>query len=146
MNSSHIEFINRAESIIGEFDKQAASELLGLDFEYISEMVKGEEWQESMDDYYQVRSCYVGTVFSLTPSGKYYMPFACSNVDACEKCEGYGCEVCGYLGSVEAYADQLFWEVAELLADEYGLVIESSEGDPCDVLVSEYRESEVIVA
>lgn len=30
----------------------------------------------------------VGTVFNLLPSGKYYQPFACSNVTPCPKCHG----------------------------------------------------------
>jgi len=34
--------------------------------------------------------CFLGTVFHLMPSGKYYMPFACSNVDACKRCNGSG--------------------------------------------------------
>jgi len=38
----------------------------------------------------QMRSNYMGTVFSLTPSGKYYMPWACSNVSPCPRCKGKG--------------------------------------------------------
>ena len=34
--------------------------------------------------------CFIGTVFNLSPSGKYYQPFACSNVDICPKCKGEG--------------------------------------------------------
>jgi hypothetical protein len=33
---------------------------------------------------------WLGTVFGLTPSGKYYMPFACSNVAGCDACKGTG--------------------------------------------------------
>ena len=33
-------------------------------------------------------SCFIGTVFNLMPSGKYYMPWARSNVDLCPKCNG----------------------------------------------------------
>lgn len=32
----------------------------------------------------------LGSCFALTPSGKYYQPFACSNVAACPVCEGRG--------------------------------------------------------
>jgi hypothetical protein len=38
----------------------------------------------------QVGMCFVGTVFNLTPSGKYYQPFACSNVKPCPRCKGAG--------------------------------------------------------
>ena len=34
-------------------------------------------------------SCMVGSLLSV-PSGKYYMPFACSNVDPCPHCKGDG--------------------------------------------------------
>jgi hypothetical protein len=43
-----------------------------------------------IDDWTIQASLYLGTVFSLTPSGKYYMPFACSNVDPCPRCNGTG--------------------------------------------------------
>lgn len=33
---------------------------------------------------------FVGTVFSLTPSGKFYMPWASSNVAGCPGCHGTG--------------------------------------------------------
>ena len=35
-------------------------------------------------------SVFIGTVFSLMPSGKYYQPFACSNIDPCPACSGTG--------------------------------------------------------
>jgi hypothetical protein len=35
-----------------------------------------------------VRRVYLGTVFGLTPSHKFYMPFACSNVWGCDVCHG----------------------------------------------------------
>ena len=36
------------------------------------------------------RSIYLGTVMSLTPSGKFYTPYANSNVDSCPRCKGKG--------------------------------------------------------
>lgn len=36
------------------------------------------------------RRIFIGTVFALCPSGKYYTPWASSNVDPCPKCEGSG--------------------------------------------------------
>lgn len=32
----------------------------------------------------------LGSVFTLTPSGKFYAPFACSNVMGCARCKGTG--------------------------------------------------------
>ena len=44
---------------------------------------------------------FLGTVFALCPSGKYYLPFACSNVESCPRCKGKGtvkvfdaCHIC----------------------------------------------------
>lgn len=49
------------------------------------------EWEEDYDNPgTEMRRVYLGDVFSLTPSGKMYTPFACSNVDACETCRGSG--------------------------------------------------------
>jgi len=49
--------------------------------EYKGDKIEGEE---------PIGQCFLGTVFNLTPSGKYYMPFACSNVDLCPVCQGEG--------------------------------------------------------
>ena len=51
-----------------------------------------EKWEDSMDDNgMQERSVFVGTVFDLMPSGKYYTPWACSNVAGdCPVCHGTG--------------------------------------------------------
>jgi DnaJ-class molecular chaperone len=50
---------------------------------------------------------YLGSVFSLTPSGKYYQPWACSNLDECPRCKGTGhtknpkdCSRCNGSGSI----------------------------------------------
>lgn len=37
-----------------------------------------------------VREVYFGNVLDIYPSGKYYLPFACSNVVPCPKCHGEG--------------------------------------------------------
>lgn len=78
---------------------------------------------------------YLGTVFSIMPSGKYYLPFACSNVDACNRCKGKGCDFCGHLGSREAYEDSLMNDALDKYADKIGAWVESGEGDPCDLFV-----------
>ena len=59
---------------------------------------------------------FLGTVFALFPSGKYYMPFACSNVTL-----------------REAHRDEEFGRALDDVAEKYGMWIESGEGDPCDV-------------
>lgn len=65
--------------------------VLGFDPNLVKIELENEFWQEYWQDKDQeARSIYLGTVFSLTPSGKYYMPFACSNVDLCDICNGRG--------------------------------------------------------
>ena len=90
-----------------------------------------------------IASLFVGTVFSLTPSGKYYMPFACSNVELCPRCKGTGqtkngkhCAWCDGLGSREAYLDQVWCETVESEGDKRGICLESGEGDPCDLFLT----------
>jgi hypothetical protein len=58
---------------------------------------------------------WLGTIFALTPSGKFYMPWACSNVMGCKRCRGTG-------GVMNRKADPIKYAVAdrknaELLAD-----------------------------
>jgi hypothetical protein len=84
----------------------------------------GEEvecWQNPGSVY---RSTFLGTVFSIFPSGKYYMPWACSNVT-----------------EEEAENDSIFSEVLERVAGEMGGSVESGEGDPCDLFFTfDYRD------
>jgi len=66
----------------------------------------------------KVKGIYLGSVFSLTPSGKYYTPWACGNVD-----------------EEEVKDDQEWWDALEKQAAERGLFITSGEGDPTDIYV-----------
>jgi|TARA_Y100000034_G_scaffold133551_1_gene199327 hypothetical protein len=72
----------------------------GIDWDYVRNELNGMDWYESDGGYDEERQVYLGTCFSLMPSGKYYMPFACSNVEPCPVCEGNGsygemtCKIC----------------------------------------------------
>lgn len=59
---------------------------------------------------------YLGTVFSIMPSGKYWTFWACSNVT-----------------EEEALADEAYQDLLEACADEAGGWIQAGEGDPCDL-------------
>jgi len=60
-------------------------------FDEIKDLLEGEEWEEDSDNSDQeIRQAFAGTCFSLYPSGKYYMPFACGNLDLCPFCNGKG--------------------------------------------------------
>ena len=65
-------------------------------------------------------SCLIGGLLSV-PSGKYYQPFACSNVDPCPHCEGIGKVV--NLNGNEAEYDRLkvlSTSVTQFLIAKYG--------------------------
>ena len=68
------------------------------------------------------RGIYLGSILSIMPSGKYYMPWACSNVT-----------------EEEAAKDEAFREALESEAEEAGLSLESGEGNPLDMFAFEYR-------
>jgi len=122
----------------------------GFDLEYIRKVVDNETWLESWQDPdLEGRGIFLGTVFALLPSGKYYMPFACSNVDLCPRCHGKGetrngkvCTWCDGLGSREAYLDQVWYDRADAALERVGLYLEHGEGDPCDIFAVEYREKD----
>ena len=46
------------------------------------------EYDEFSDS--NIGSLYLGSILNLFPSGKFYLPFACSNVDPCPHCHGEG--------------------------------------------------------
>ena len=61
---------------------------------------------------------YVGTVFNMTPSGKFYMPFASSNVSV-----------------KEAAIDEFWQEEFERILSEEDCWQQSGEGNPCDIFI-----------
>ena len=107
----------------------------GIDWDYVmKKLEEAEPYEDEFNDV-KIKSAFLGTVFSLLPSGKYYTFWACSNLEPCPLCEGEGCEFCGNLGSREAYLDQIFWEKLEKEAEEHNCTVTNGEGDPCDILV-----------
>lgn len=102
--------------------------------------VNAEEYTD--EDGQKVKSVFLGTVFSIMPSGKYYMPFACSNVELCVRCKGLGCEYCGNSGSREAYEDELMNEALDEYASKIGAYVTSGEGDSCDIFINWSIEEE----
>ena len=63
----------------------------GFNLHAVRRELDRETWEDDPENPgSQIRRIYLGDIFSLTPSGKMYTPFACSNVDACETCRGTG--------------------------------------------------------
>ena len=79
-----------------------------------AEALRNPHYDPDVED--DICAVFLGTVFALTPSGKYYMPWACSNVTEDEAAE-----------------DEAWFEALEKVAGEYEGWIESGEGAPCDL-------------
>lgn len=66
-----------------------------FNFAEVKRQVERKEWEadgEAGDDRdgRELRTFCLGSWLSLSPSGKIYMPFACSNVEGCDGCNGTG--------------------------------------------------------
>lgn len=115
----------------------------GIRWDKVKEAIERAVWEADRDNPgSERRSVFLGSVFSLTPSGKYYLPFACSNVTPCPQCAGVTCEACAGCGSREAHLDELYNEKLAAEAAEHDLYIFNGEGDPCDVFAGESRDAE----
>lgn len=64
-----------------------------IDWQAVRADLDSQDWQENDGNF--ERTCFLGTVFRLFPSGKYYTPWANSNVDPCPFCKGSGHIVIG---------------------------------------------------
>lgn len=60
----------------------------GMRWDNIVVAMESEEWEDNPDGDMQCRRIYLGTL--INPSGKYYLPFACSNLNPCPQCGGRG--------------------------------------------------------
>ena len=72
-----------------ELEKRFRKEIQGWDWRGIKRECEGDLEPDPYNGGKRGGS-YLGSVFRLYPSGKYYMPWACSNVDACARCGGEG--------------------------------------------------------
>lgn len=118
------------ERYLEQLDHEISSDLYDHVVAYYeSELLDGFDWGEILSDALDnptedqwgdsenpCGTCYLGDVFSLTPSGKYYQPYACSNVS-----------------ENEAKLDELWFEALDNIAKMFDGWIESGEGDPCDL-------------
>jgi hypothetical protein len=66
---------------------------------------------------------FLGTVFALAPSGKYYMPWTSNQTEK------------------DVTEDEKFYKALDDVAEAHGMFIENGEGDPCDLFASVVIES-----
>jgi len=88
------------------------------------------------------RLVYLGTIMTLTPSGKYYTPFAHSNVEVCDACQHHEppCDPelpCSTTQCCEACKDAAFWLKLETEAEKRGLFVTTNPDCPTDVLIGQ---------
>lgn len=93
-----------------------------LDIEGIRDEMETSAWEE-VEPGRQERRVFLGTVMALYPSGKYYMPFACSNIT-----------------EEEGDKDQEWREAVEEDFTALGYSLENGDGDPCDLFAVESRD------
>ena len=63
--------------------------ILNID-EVEKELNKAEPYEDIENPGQFIQTIYLGSILSLTPSGKIYTPWANSNVDLCTRCKGKG--------------------------------------------------------
>lgn len=59
-------------------------------FDKFRALIEKEPWEDDPDGEGQIRTLTLGSIFHATPSGKFYAPFASSNVAGCDGCNGTG--------------------------------------------------------
>ena len=97
---------DESELVVQKLLQHGTEELLSIiphfDWERVKKELQESEW-ETEDDM-ERRSIYIGSVFDLAPSGKYYTAWANSNLEACPLCDGSGkygfsrCNICDGFG------------------------------------------------
>jgi hypothetical protein len=91
----------------------------------IKDLAPSLDWQDDLPEYEDddpIETAYLGSIFRMVPSGKYYMPW-CSNFTW-----------------AEGIADTRFWELLEEeLPDGYW--IEAGEGCPTDIFLCRRKEN-----
>ena len=97
-------------------------ELIGFSLEELLEKVSKEDLIEVEQGRFE-RHLFIGTVFTLTPSGKYYMPWSTNVTEE------------------EANADEEWFEEVQSALSDIGLFLTSGEGNPCDMFVAKVEEN-----
>lgn len=95
----------------------------GINWDAVRRQMDAAEWEQG-EDGCEFRAVWLGTALGLTPSGKIYTPFACSNVT-----------------EAEAEADEEWRERLEAEAEERGMYISDLDSGG-DIYACEWRTTE----
>ena len=118
-----------------------------FDLKVVEKKLKEEIPQHDEENDLWFASYYLGSILNILPSGKYYVPFACSNVEVCETCAAAGHVPCTKENPCkhqdtsedteeyhcEACRDARWYEDAEKELDSIGASLFPGEGDPTDL-------------
>lgn len=107
------------------------------------------EWEdEDSSDYEgEVKRVYLGTIFGLTPSGKFYASFACSNVAGdCPACNGVGSIVPRTGKRTRKRAKRRSKDLCKGVMTRGGWYMGTGLGAPYAVRVKAYRDHATRVA
>ena len=83
-----------------------------IDWTSVRKEMNERPWEAVDDGCAHVRHVWLGTIYALTPSGKYYTAFACSNVS-----------------DAEADADEAWWDELYRVAEEHGYSVDCNADD-----------------
>lgn len=126
-----------------ELQQLVTGSQIGIQWDIIEKEMPQQEWFEE-EPGLRTRQMFIGTVMALTPSGKFYTPWANSNVEVCEICanasdapcdedsacsESTGDPLTGE-GHCEVCRDAAWRQQLEKEADQHGYFVTSGEGDP----------------
>lgn len=126
-----------------------------FDLKVLEDKLKNEVPEHDEENELWFVQLYLGSVMGLLPSGKYYMPFACSNVEVCETCAAAGHVPCTEENPCkhqddsedteeyhcEACQDARWREQAENELESIDAYLVSGEGDPTDLFVRKEAEA-----
>lgn len=113
-----------------------------IDWKQVLRDFKNPDYHEEVDGYIKCSS-YLGSVFTIMPSGKYWTVWAASNVDQREQIKDTAFmwaleHVVTNKGNKEPKDDSFHGEYRGL--GNYGMMVESGEGDACDLFITTYVE------
>jgi len=130
---------------IDRYAKSSLQDLIGVGIRDIVATLRRETFEPDYDNPGQeIRRIYLGD-YLLTPSGKVYMPWATSNLEACPRCKGKDktptCRRCNGYGSAEAWDDECWNDRLEQIPLPPNVFLAWEDGDLFAIEVRDAEEA-----